>query len=83
MQFCADLSQKFKSVEAIYTDASEGFRTKPPNPLPGQFPSRTITTRSIIPGQFPSRTITPPENCHLENSPGQFSSKSIVLHLDN
>ena len=71
MQFCADLSQKFKSVEAIYTYASEGFRAPPP---PGQFPSRTIPpgqfpSRTITPGQFPPRTIAPwkilPDNSHL------------------
>ena len=72
MQFCADLSQKFKSVEAIYTYASEGFWAPPPPP--GQFPSRTIPpgqfpSRTITPGQFPPRTIATwkilPDNSHL------------------
>ena len=72
MKFCADLSQKFKSVEAIYTYASEGFRAPLPPPPDnshlGQFPPDNSHLEQL-----------PPDNFHLgQLPPGKFSRTILI-----
>ena len=70
MQFCADLSQKFKFVEAIYTYASEGFRAPlpPDNSHLGQFPPDNSYLEQL-----------PPDNFHLgQLPPGKFSRTILI-----